>query len=80
MAAQWKFKVVKRMLGNNGEYFDFPTAGTFATFEDARAYAEDFAREQGRSRVTGARIVVRPRKAGGPTITYRSEDYAPVHA
>lgn len=80
----WTHRVVKRMRGMQGEYFDFPTARTFsgASAEaDARAYAECFAREQGHARVYGARIEVRTRKGGwtghrGATVaTYRSEDY-----
>ncbi len=77
----WRFRVVKRMRGAQGGYFDFPTAGTFASESEAREYAEAFAREQGAARVYGARIEVRTRKGGrsghlGNTLsTYRSEDY-----
>lgn len=72
--------MVKRMRGMQGEYFDFPTAQTFSgpsAEQDARAYAERFAREQGAGRVYGARITVRTR-AGNTTIAvYRSDDYLP---
>lgn len=75
----WTHKVVKSMRGMNGEYFDFPTADTFDSEAEAREYAEDFAREQGASRVAGAKIHVRTR-GGRWVATYRTSDYAPVAA
>lgn len=81
MSARWTHRVVKRMRGMQGEYFDFPTAATFEGDAPARAYAESFAREQGADRVYGARIEVRTSSGGwrghrGSTVaTYRSDDY-----
>jgi hypothetical protein len=63
------------MRGMQGEYFDFRTAATFDDEASARAYAERFAREQGRGRVYGARIDVRSRRGNRTVATYRSEDY-----
>lgn len=75
----WKFRVVKSMRGMNGEWFHFPTAGTFLTKDAACVYAEGFARSQGGSRVCGARIEVRSRSGGGHpgqlVAVYKSESY-----
>lgn len=71
---KWTSKVVKRARGAQGEWFDFPTAGTFASESDARRYAEGFAREQ--IGVGGARIDVRNRRSG-TIASYRVECYAP---
>ncbi len=71
----WTHRVVKRMRGMNGAWFDFPTAATFGAEADARAYAEDFAREQGEAGVYGARICVRTRRGDTAVATYRSDDY-----
>lgn len=65
----WTHRVVKRLRGMQGEYFDFPTARTFSgpsAEADARAYAESFAREQRAASVHGAIIEVRTRKGGWP--------------
>jgi hypothetical protein len=81
MAKLWKYRVVKRMCGMQGAYFDYQTAATFETEAEARRYAEGFARGQGAARVHGARIDVRTRKGGraghlGDTlVTYKSDDY-----
>ncbi len=81
MAKTWKYRVVKRMRGMQGEYFDYPTAATFETEAEARRYAEEFARAQGAARVYGARLEVRTRKGGwmghpGDTLViYKSDDY-----
>ena len=48
------------MLGGDGRMFDFPTASTFSSEVEARAYAKAFAIEQ--SCVAGAEITVRSRK------------------
>jgi hypothetical protein len=56
----WNYRVVKRARGLQGRWFDFPTAATFATEQDAREYAERFAR--GQAGVLGAAIDVRSRK------------------
>ena len=62
-----------------GQWFDFPTAATFALECAARECAEAFARAQGASGVYGACIDVRARKGGGRegriVAAYRSEDY-----
>lgn len=71
---QWRYKVVKRMRGMQGEYFDFPTAATFDREQDALDYAEAFAREQGECRVCGALIDVR-RRNGDHVATHKSSDY-----
>lgn len=74
----WTHKVVKQMRGLQGEWFDFPTAGTFSSEAEAKRYAEDFAREQAASGVAGARITVRSRRKVRGTYTiavYRSGDY-----
>lgn len=63
MSRSWKFRVVKRMRGMQGQEFDFPTAATFATEAEARAYAERFARAQAASGVR-SRIDVRTRAGG----------------
>ncbi len=84
----WTHKVVKSMRGMGGEFFDFPTAGTFASEQEAREYAESFARDQGAAGVRGARIEVRSRKSRdlGDGIrthhiaTYRSDDYLKTSA
>ena len=73
--SSWTHKVVKRMRGSDGQYFDFPTAGTFRSEEAAREYAERFAREQGAGRVYGARIVVRSRRGNETVAVYKSDDY-----
>jgi hypothetical protein len=78
---QWTHRVVKRMRGMQGDYFDYPTAATFTSEAEAREYAEQFARAQGSGGVIGARIDVRTRWGGWPghrgdtVATYRSEDY-----
>lgn len=54
----WKFKVVKKMRGHNGEWFGFPAAATFAALEDATTYAREFAAEQRAAGVASARITV----------------------
>lgn len=59
---QWTHKVVKRMRGGDGEWFDFPTAATFTSESKARAYAAQFAAEQRAAGVTTARIEVRSRR------------------
>lgn len=59
---QWTHKVVKRMRGGDGEWFDFPTAATFSSEPEARAYAAQFAAEQRAAGVTTARIEVRSRR------------------
>lgn len=74
----WTHKVVKSMRGMQGQWFDFPTAATFAVVDDACVYAQDFAREQGAAGVLGARIEVRSRRGphGGDVVSvYRSDDY-----
>jgi hypothetical protein len=78
----WKYRVVKRMRGGaQGEYFDFPTAATFVSEADARAYAETFARESCAAGVYTAEIVVRTRAGGWPghrgvtVATYKAGDY-----
>lgn len=75
MSRAWTHRVVKSMRGMQGDYFDFSTAATFDDEEEARVYAERFAREQGASRVYGARISVRERRGDKSVVTYRSEDY-----
>lgn len=74
---QWTHKVVKRMRGMDGEWFDFPTAATFGSEADARTYAEQFAREQGRDGSFDARIDVRTRRGRRTVATYYSRDYRP---
>lgn len=67
----WTHKVVKRMRGGDGKWFDFPTASTFASEQDAREYAARFASEQRAAGVTTARIDVRSRRqlpGGGYTV------------
>lgn len=73
----WKYKVVKKQRGSQGEWFSYPTAGTFRSESDARGYAEAFAAEQ--KGVLGTRIVVLTRggkfvaeykpEAGAVTVT-----------
>jgi hypothetical protein len=58
--AKWTHRVVKRARGHQGKWFDFPTAATFSSEADARAYAEALAAEQ--TGVHGAVIDVRSRK------------------
>src|SRR5690606_31200438 len=74
---QWLFKVAKRMRGMDGDWFDFPTAATFATEDDARAYAERFAMEQGQGGAGDARIDVRSRRGSRTVATYYALDYRP---
>ena len=57
---RWTYRVVKRMIGANGRWFDFPTASTFASEAAARDYAARFAAEQ--ANVGGAEIDVRSRR------------------
>lgn len=59
MSNKWNFRVVRRARGADGRYFDFPTAATFGTEEEAREYAESFARSMDRSH---AKIDVRSRR------------------
>jgi hypothetical protein len=56
----WTHRVVKRMIGANGRWLDFPTAATFASEAAARDYAERFAAEQ--ALVGGCEIDVRSRR------------------
>ncbi len=77
---KWTHRVVQRMHGMQGEYFDFPTAGTFLTEAEVREYAESLAREQGAGRVCGARITVRARRGDATTAVVCSDDYLPVVA
>jgi len=56
----WTHRVVKRAIGANGRWFDFPTAATFASEAAARDYAERFAAEQ--ANVGGVEIDVRTRR------------------
>jgi len=56
----WTYRVVKRMIGANGRWFDFPTAATFASEAAARDYAARFAAEQ--AHVGGVEIDVRTRR------------------
>lgn len=63
MNKKWTHKVVKVARGMDGKWFDFPTAGTFGTELEARAYAARFASEQRAAGVSGTRITVRARKA-----------------
>lgn len=58
----WTHKVVKTQRGNNGQWFRYPAAATFANEADAIAYAESFAAEQ--SDIAGTRILVVTRKGG----------------
>lgn len=76
MSRNWTYKVVKRMTGINGELFDFPAAATFESEADARAYAEEFAREQGEAGVF-ARIAVVARRGNRTVATFYSMDYRP---
>lgn len=57
----WKFKVVKKQLGNQGQWFAYPAAMTTASEDEARKYAEEFAAEQRAAGVTGTKIVVETR-------------------
>lgn len=65
MTKQWTHKVVKRMFGLNGKKFDFPTARTFTSEEEARDYARNFAEEQ--AGVAGAEYTVRSRSGSCST-------------
>lgn len=38
----WKYRVVRRARGMQGQWFDYPTAATFETETEARVYAETF--------------------------------------
>ena len=58
----WKFRVVKRMRGMQGQWFDFPTAETFLTEQNALEYASEFAITQRRAGVTPFKIDVRTRR------------------
>jgi hypothetical protein len=58
----WNFKVVKKMRGTDGKWFDFPASGTFADFDQADEYASSFCSEQQASGVTNARFAVLPRR------------------
>lgn len=58
----WTHKVVKIARNTQGQWFDFPTAATFANEADAMRYAADFAREQGEAGLGGIKITVRTRK------------------
>lgn len=71
----WAYKVVKQMRGADGRFFDFQTAATFETREQACEYAEEFARDQATAGVTGALIVVRGRRRDADGAVYRSDDY-----
>ena len=46
MTNRWNYKVVKSMRGMQGEWFNFPTAATFETEQEAIDYAAEFAAEQ----------------------------------
>ena len=54
----WKFKVVKKQRGLQGEWFAYPAAMTTTTEIEARAYADAFALSQRTAGVLGTRIVV----------------------
>lgn len=73
--SNWTHKVVKKARGNDGKFFDFPTAGTFKSFEAACEYAETFAREQGAAHVSAVKICVRPRRGDGEGKVYSTDDY-----
>lgn len=53
----WKYRVVKRQRGMEGEWFDYPGRG-FVCMEEAQKYAADFAAEQEASGVVGTYIAV----------------------
>lgn len=57
----WKFKVVKKHYGMQGQWVTRPAAATFADIEDAITYARGFAAEQREGKVVGTRIVVETR-------------------
>lgn len=58
----WAFKVVKSQRENQGEWFRYRAAATFAAQADAEQYARDFASEQ--AGVPGTKILVVARKGG----------------
>jgi hypothetical protein len=58
----WAYKVVKTQRGNQGQWFRYPAAATFATQSEAEQYAEQFAADQ--RGVAGTRILVVARKGG----------------
>jgi hypothetical protein len=67
----WTHKVVKTALGMQGQRFDFPTAGTFGSESEARAYAERFAHEQ-RAALGKCSMRYEVRSRGGRTVaSYR---------
>lgn len=57
----WKFKVVKKQRGMQGQWFAYPAAMTTESESEAREYAEQFAAEQRAAGVLGTRIVVETR-------------------
>ncbi len=67
----WTHKVVKTQRGHQGEWFRYPAAATFSSEAKARAYAEDFAKEQ--QGVGGTRILVVTRKGNRTVADYRVE-------
>ena len=69
----WTHKVVKRMRGGDGQWFDYPTAATFRTEQEARAYAAAFASEQRSAGITTFRIDVRSRKSVNGLYTVHTE-------
>ena len=36
MSTNWQYRVVKRMHGGDGKWFDYPSAATFRTVQAAR--------------------------------------------
>jgi len=71
MNRQWTHKVVKVMRGNDGSFFDYPTAATFGDAAAAQSYAEAFSLEQTIAGVTSGRVEVRARKGGAVVAVYR---------
>ena len=53
----WKYRVVKKQRGLQGEWFSYP-GRAFSTLEDATEYATTFAADQTQAGVVGTRIVV----------------------
>lgn len=69
--SNWTHKVVKQMRGGDGKFFDYPTAGTFPSFQAACEFAEKFAADQKAAGITTALFCVRPRKSGGESKVIR---------
>ena len=77
MSTNWQYRVVKRMHGGDGKWFDYPSAATFRTEQAAREYAEHFCAEQREAGLSNAAYDVRSRRGtcvfgrGAIVTTYR---------